>query len=186
MSPDPTKGTPRIKPGSRKDVGLPIWAFAQIAGRVTGTTPPNIFLTLGRHRSLFRGWLFFAGRLMPGGTFPRRESELVILRVAHLNDSAYERTQHRRLGRRAGLSVAEMDRVEVGPQADGWSPRERAMLLATDELHVSRDLGDGTWDLLREHFDDRGLIELVLLAGHYELLATALHTLRVEPDRPRR
>lgn len=182
----PEQGGPRIAPGSRKDVGLPIWAFAQIAGRVTGTTPPNIFLTLGRHRSLFRGWLLFAGRLMPGGTFPRRESELVILRVAHLNDSVYERTQHRRLGRRAGLSEAEMDRVEEGPQAEGWSARERAMLLATDELHADRDLSDETWALLGEHFDERGLIELVFLAGHYELLATALHTLRVEPDRPRR
>lgn len=177
---------PRITPGTRRDVGVLTWGFARIAGRVTGTTPPNIFLTLGRHRGLFRGWLFFAGRLMPGGTFPRRESELVILRVAHLNDSAYERTQHRRLGRRAGLTDAEMDRVEDGPDADGWSPRERAMLRATDELHATRDLGDETWSLLREHFDDRGLIELVFLAGHYELLATALHTLRVEPDRPRR
>lgn len=177
---------PRITPGSRRDVGVLTWAFAQVAGRVTGTTPPNIFLTLGRHRSLFRGWLVFAGRLMPGGTLPRRESELVILRVARLADSAYERTQHRRLGARAGLTDVEMDRVELGPQAPGWSPRERALLLATDELHHTRDLGDETWELLRGHLDERGLIELVMLAGHYELLATALHVLRVQPDRPRR
>jgi len=176
---------PRITPGSRKDVGLPIYAFAQLAGRVTKTNPPNLFLTLGRHRGLFRGWLHFAGKLMPGGTFPRRESELVILRVAHLAECEYERVHHRRLGRRAGLTDAEMDRVAEGPQAAGWSDRERLLLTATDELHADRDISDATWAELRAHLDERGLIELVFLAGHYEMLATAIGTLRIEPDRAR-
>ena len=77
---------PRIPPGTRRDVGPFAWIFARIAGRVSGTNPPNLFLTLGRHPKLFRGWLRFAGRLMPGGVLPRRETELVILRVAHLRD----------------------------------------------------------------------------------------------------
>ena len=64
--------TPRISPGGRRDVGAVNWAFAQVSGLVTGTTPPNLFLTLGRNRKLFRGWLRFAGRLMPGGKLPRR------------------------------------------------------------------------------------------------------------------
>ena len=68
-----------------------------------GTSPPNLFLTLGRHRKLFRGWLRFAGRLMPGGKLPRRETELVILRVAHLRSCQYEFDHHVHLGRRAGL-----------------------------------------------------------------------------------
>ena len=59
-------------------------------------------MTLGRHRPLFRGWLRFAGRLMPGGKLPRRETEMVILRVAHLRQCAYEFEHHARLARRAG------------------------------------------------------------------------------------
>jgi alkylhydroperoxidase family enzyme len=49
-----------------------------------GTGPPTLFLTLGRHHPLFSGWLRFARRLIPGGVLPRRETELVLLRVAHL------------------------------------------------------------------------------------------------------
>ena len=71
---------PRIAPGGRRELGVPLWAFASLAGRVTGTEPPNLFTTLGRHRGLFRGWLWFAGRLMPGGKLPRRETELVMER----------------------------------------------------------------------------------------------------------
>lgn len=176
---------PRIAPGTRRQVGAPAWAFAVIAGRVTGTTPPNLFLTLGRQRRLFRGWLRFAGRLMPGGTLPRRESELVILRVAHLRSCAYEFEHHVRLGRRAGVTPADVERVRAGADADGWSPRERALLRAVDRLHRDQDLDDDAWAELRGHLDEPTAIEFCLLVGHYEMLATVIHTLRIQPDRPR-
>lgn len=181
-----TEAAPRIAPGGRREVGLLTSAFAHLSGLVTGTTPPNLFLTLGRHRPLFRGWLHFAGRLMPGGTLPRRETELVILRVAQLARCDYELEHHRRLGRRAGVTDADVARLAEGAGAPGWSDRERALLRATEELHAERDVSDETWEALRGHLDERGSIELVLLASHYEMLATALRTLRVAPDRPRR
>ena len=184
-APPAPPGPPRIGPGRRDDVGLPIWVFAQIAGRVTGTQPPNLFLTLGRQRRLFWGWLRFAGRLMPGGKLPRRESELVILRVAHLRACAYEFEHHVRLGRRAGVTRDDLRRVVEGPAAAGWSDRERAILTAVDELHADRDLSDATWAALRAHLDEPRLIELCQLVGHYEMLATTLLTLRVQPDRAR-
>lgn len=175
---------PRIAPGARRDVGALNWGIARIAGRVMRTRPPNLFTTLGRHRGLFRGWLWFAGRLMPNGKLPRRDTELVILRVAHLRDCRYELDHHLRLGRRAGLEDADLERVAEGPGAPGWAPREKAMLTAVDELHATGDLSDATWDALRGHLDERRLIELVLLAGHYEMLASAIAALRIEPDRP--
>lgn len=178
-------GAARIAPGDRRQVGLLTTLVAQVSGRVIGTTPPNLFLVLGRHRKLFRGWLRFAGRLMPGGTLPRADTELVILRVAQLRRCDYELAQHRRLARRAGLTDVEIERAFAGPDADGWTDRQRTLLRAVDELHRERDLSDATWSDLRRHLDDRGSIELVLLAGHYEMLATAITALRVPPDAPR-
>jgi AhpD family alkylhydroperoxidase len=177
--------TSRITPGDRRDVGLVNWFVAVVSGRVAGTGPPNLFLTLGRHRRLFRGWLHFAGRLMPGGRLPRRETELVILRVAHLRDCRYEFEHHRHLARRAGITEAEIDRVTTDPTSSAWSERERALLAACDELDEKGDLSDGAWQALSEHFDDRSLIEVLLLAGHYRMLATVISALRIEPDRRR-
>ena len=88
----------RIAPGGRRDVGLFDVGLRAVAGAVVGTEPQKLFLTMGRHRRLFRGWLRFAGRLMPGGKLPRRDTELVILRVAHLRACAYEFDHHVRLG----------------------------------------------------------------------------------------
>ncbi|QKW09881.1 carboxymuconolactone decarboxylase family protein [Streptomyces sp. NA04227] len=177
---------PRIRPGRRAETGFPIWAFSALAGRVTGTEPPALFRVLGRNRRLFWGWLRFAGRLMPGGRLPRRESELVILRVAHLRECAYEFAHHVRLGRRAGVTAADVERVRKGPGATGWTERELSLLNATDALLGRGDLDETEWNALRAHLDDAATIELLLLVGHYDMLATTLRVLRLEPDRTRR
>ncbi|WP_183093367.1 carboxymuconolactone decarboxylase family protein [Nocardioides stalactiti] len=177
-------GVPRVAPGTWREVGPDVAALSKLFGRVSGTEAPAVFLTLGRHRRLFWGWLIFAGQLMPGGRLRRRQSEMVIIRVAAHRGSEYELTQHRRLGRRAGLSAEEVARLEAGG-LEGWAGSELVLLRATDELLADEDLTDETWSELRDHFDERAAIEIVMLAAHYRMLATVLHTLRVQPDKPR-
>jgi alkylhydroperoxidase family enzyme len=173
---------PRIAPGSRAEIGLVNHVIARTLGLVAGGGPPNVFTTLGRHRSLFRRWLAFAAGLMPSGTLPRDETELLILRVAHNCACAYERRQHERIALTTGLQADEIARVADGPGAPGWSPRRALLLQAADELHATRTLSDGLWAQLRPSFSDRQLIEVCLVVGHYEMLAMTLNALAVQPD----
>jgi AhpD family alkylhydroperoxidase len=119
---------------------------------------------------------------MPGGALPRRDSELVILRVAHNCGCEYEWRHHERLGALAGLSAEEVERVRSGSGAEGWSARQVLLLRAADELHADRTLSDSLWAQLRPLMSDTDLIELCLLVGHYEMLAMTLNALAVEPD----
>lgn len=176
---------PRITSGTWRETGPIIGGFGSLAGRAMGTKPPQVFMVLGRTKRLFWGWLMFAGGLMPGGKLPRRETELVILRVAELAASAYERSHHERIGKRAGVTKGDLAAVIVGPSDAHWNDRERVLLSAVDELHETKDLADESWAALREHLDERRSVEFLLLTGHYEMLATTLNTLRIEPDPPR-
>ncbi|RNL64819.1 carboxymuconolactone decarboxylase family protein [Nocardioides marmoriginsengisoli] len=176
---------PRILPGGVRELGPVIWTFSRIAGRATRTAPPAIFTTLGRGRGLFWGWLHFAGKLMPGGKLPRRETEMVILRVASLRGCDYEFEHHVRLGRRAGVRPEDVERIKVGSGAEGWQGHEQLLMRVTEELQATRDLSDATWADLRAVYDERTSIELLLLIGHYDMLATTLMTLRLRPDAPR-
>ena len=173
---------PRIAPGSTRDIGRLNALIARVLGAATGGRPPHIFTTLGRHRGLFRRWLRFAGALMPGGVLPRIDSELVILRVAHNCGCEYEWRHHERLGEAAGLAADEVQRVRVGPDAEGWSERQVLLLRAADELHADRTMSDALWTQLRPLMSDAELIELCLLVGHYEMLAMTLNALAVQPD----
>lgn len=174
--------SPRIAPGTRRQLGLLNAGIARLAGLATKGKPPHIFTTLGRHRGLFRRWLWFAGGLMPGGKLPRAETELVILRVAHNTGCEYEWSHHERLGRRAGLSAEEIARVRKGATATGWAPRQEMLLEAADALHADGVIGDELWGRLSGDWSEVELIELCLLIGHYEMLAMTLNSLRVQPD----
>ncbi|MFP5388486.1 MAG: carboxymuconolactone decarboxylase family protein, partial [Thermoleophilia bacterium] len=162
-----SSGEPRIAPGGRRQLGWVNFAIAQLAGVATRGRPPHIFTTLGRHRGLFRRWLWFAGALMPGGKLPRAETELVILRVAHNTGSEYEWAQHERIGARAGLSKEEIARVRIGADAPGWSGRQELLLRAADEMHDRGRIEKELWGRLARHYDEVLLIELCMLIGHY-------------------
>jgi alkylhydroperoxidase family enzyme len=157
---------------------------ARVIGVATGGRPPNVMTTLALHRGLFRPWLRFAGKLMPGGLLPRAESELLILRTAHNCGSEYEWGQHERLARAAGLSDEEIARVREGADAAGWSERQALLLRACDELHADRKVSEATWAGLRPMLKDAELIEVCMLVGHYAMLAGTLNSLEVVPDAP--
>jgi alkylhydroperoxidase family enzyme len=179
----PVNSRHRIEPGTREQIGRVNFALARLLGAATGGPPPNVFTTLARHRTLFRPWLRFAGRLMPGGRLPRDESELLILRVAHNCDSDYEWRQHARIGLTAGLTEAEVERVRSGPDAPGWSDRRALLLSAADELHTDRVISDAVWGRLAELLSDEDLLELCMLVGHYEMLAMTLNSAGVQLEK---
>lgn len=177
---------PRIGPGTARELGIPAYLFSRAAGRVTRTEPPAIFTTLGRGRRTFWGWLgFAASNLAPWGPLSRREQELVILRVAHLRESDYEWSHHTRLGKRAGVTAAELERLRAPAPDQSWAPRELALLTATDAVVTTHDLDDEGWADLREHLSERETVDFLMLVGQYDMLATTLSVLRVAPDRPR-
>ncbi|WP_067668110.1 carboxymuconolactone decarboxylase family protein [Nocardia miyunensis] len=173
---------PRIEPGRLRELGPVNWVAWQVLSRAAGTPDAHLFSTLGRTGGLFRGWLHFSGRLMPGGKLRRYETELVILRVAHLRDCEYETDHHIRLGKRAGVTREILDRLREGPEAPGWSDKERALLTAVDQLVRTRDIDDPAWTTLSTHYDEQRLIEIVLLTNQYESLASTITTLRIQTD----
>jgi 4-carboxymuconolactone decarboxylase len=184
----PADASPADTPGVRIPpaplTSLTRWhrTVARVAGRATGGEPPRVLTTLARHRRLFRRWLPFGRTLLLRPALPRRDVELLILRVAWNCGSWYEWAQHARLAGRSGLPPDAVARVPLGPGEPGWTSRQALLLRAADELHQQRVITDATWTQLSEQLDERQLIELPLLVGHYEMLAMALNSLGVEPE----
>ena len=158
------------------------------ATRGDGTGPAaaaNIFATLAHHPGLLRKWLPFGGKLL-AGKLPARDRELLILRTGWLCRSEYEWGQHTILARDAGVSDEEMELVKAGPDAPGWSADDALLLRAADELHADACITDATWAALAERYDERQLVEVPMLVGHYHMVAFTLNTLGVarEPGVP--
>lgn len=142
----------------------------------------NIFPTLAQHPELFRAWLRFGGYLLTSGKLPGLDRELLILRTAVNCASSYEWGQHVRISLAGGIERDVIDRVLDGPDAEGWTPHESALLRAADELHSGSRIADETWAALAETLDTEQLMETALVVGHYQMLAGALNSFGVELD----
>jgi alkylhydroperoxidase family enzyme len=145
-----------------------------------------ILRTLAHDEPLLAPFLGWAAALAGGGALSRRDSELLALRAAWNCRSAYEWGHHNEYARAAGLSEAEIARVAAGPEADGWSERDRLLLRAADELHATQRLDDSTWAGLRALFSDAQLVEIPLVVGHYTMLSMLANATGVplEPGLP--
>jgi alkylhydroperoxidase family enzyme len=115
------------------------------------------------------------------GVLPAADRELVTLRTALRCGSRYEWDQHAPVARAAGLSESDLARIVNGPGDFGWSSAQRALLRCVDELHAMSTVTEVTWQE-SAHYDERQLIELVILVGHYHEVAFVLNALRVPRD----
>lgn len=174
----------RIPPGGRKELGLINWGISRIAAKKVRAPHMHLFEVLGYHRKLFWTFLPYGDVLLNHGKLPKTDKELVILRVGHLRGSEYELQQHRRLARSRGVDDATQAKIFAGPDAEGLTDRQRALLRAVDEFTANRDLSDETYAALASHLNTQQIIEFCALAGHYDTIAGILATLRVPMDFP--
>ncbi len=145
---------------------------------------PRIFRTLVRHPKLLKRWMVFGNLVLAKSTLPPRERELLILRIGWLCKAEYEFGQHVRIGRSAGLSNEEIERIGAGPDAPGWSSADATLLRAVDELHSDAFISDATWQELAERYEVPQLMDLVFTVGQYNMLGMALNSLGVQPESP--
>jgi len=129
-----------------------------------------------RHAALAKAFLTFNNYIATASSLSKRTRELVILRVSWLRRSEYELVQHLVLARNAGISEAEIERVQIGSEACGWDLADAALIRAVDELHADARIEDRTWAELANHFALNQLMDLVFTVGCYETLAMTFKT----------
>ncbi len=173
---------PRLQPLAEAEWTDEVRAILAPTTALSGGRVFNIFATLAHHPKLLKRWLLFGDQVLSKSTLGGRERELAILRVGWLCRSEYEWAQHVVIGKLVGLTDADIERVQLGPDATGWSPAEAALMRATDELHTDKRISDTTWQELEKYFDVQQRIDLIFAVGQYTLVSMALRTLGVQLD----
>lgn len=170
---------PRIDPITEPDDEL---AEILAGTLVRDGKPLNIFGVLGHHPDLLKRFNRFAGWMLNRGVVPLRDKELVILRVAWRTQSIYEFGQHTRIGSERGVTDAEIRALTLAPDAHPWPAADRALIDMVDDLAAADCVSDATWAALRADRDEAAIIELIMLAGNYRMLAGLLNSAGVELD----
>jgi 4-carboxymuconolactone decarboxylase len=144
----------------------------------------NLFRLLANAPNVFGGWTAMVDELFASTTFNARMREVIILRVAHLQDSPYEIGQHAVLARDAGLTEQQIDAIRDAGDLDeaGFGPTERAALDVVTELCTTHHLSDDSFDAAHGIFGVEALTELLMLVSCYYGLALVLNAADLDVD----
>jgi 4-carboxymuconolactone decarboxylase len=143
----------------------------------------NVYKLLLHSPSLAAIWLEFVSAARFKTELDGRLREIVIVRVAHLNRTAYVFNQHvPQLSAPEGLTDQECDSLKDWRSADSFSARERAALAYTDAMTRDVAVPDEVFEALRPHFNERQLVELSVLIGLYNMHTRVFSALRIDPE----
>lgn len=138
----------------------------------------NIFTTMVRHPRLYKRWVPY-GTAMLHSRLPARDRELLILRTAHRCACSYEWVEHARFVVEVGIAAPELELLQAGPEATGWSQSDQDLIRAVDEFVDEQVLSDSTWLALSGRYTQSLMIELLMVIGHYLALGMTLNSLGV-------
>ena len=148
----------------------------------TGQRAANVFVTFVRNPpgDRLRGGV--TGHILNSTTLAVRQRESLLMRIGVLCRSEYEWAAHSRLGRRAGMTDADVDRIVAGPDSAGGDPIEIAMLRATDELYRDDVISESTWATLARTLNTKQLLDLLVAVGGYRGVSMAINSAGVQLD----
>jgi 4-carboxymuconolactone decarboxylase len=144
----------------------------------------NVFRVLANAPDVFAGWTRMVDELFDSTTFTLRTRELVILRVARLQDSRYELSQHIGIASDAGLTKTQISAIVETEDFDaaGFTDTERLLLDLVTELCGTRRLSDQSFANAHAVLGDAALTELLMLVSCYYGLALVLNAVDVDVD----
>ena len=120
--------------------------------------------------------------LAPGRSLEPRLRELAILRTGIVGDSKFEYSQHLKVARMFKVDDEKLNAIKGWTTSDKYTPAERAVMAATDEL-VGRNLvEDETFAELRKHLSDPQILELFYVVGLWRMHGMIVRALHLEFD----
>jgi 4-carboxymuconolactone decarboxylase len=147
--------------------------------------PLRLFRTLVVHEQLMsRMRPLGAGILGASAKVAAPLREVMIHRTCALTGAQYEWGVHAiAFGAPLGLSDTQLHSTVHGSWSDPcWESEQASVLRLADELHQTSTISDELWRALASHFDDQQILELIVTAGWYHVIAYLCNGLRLDDE----
>jgi alkylhydroperoxidase family enzyme len=125
------------------------------------------------------GWNELLGAIRRDTTVPADIREIVILRIAVLNDAPYEWDSHEQPGRQAGLGDQHLAAIRAAEPGAPLSALQRLAVACADAMTRGVRLPEPLFDSLRRHFADRQVVELVTTVAAYNMVSRLVVALEI-------
>lgn len=131
-----------------------------------------------REFSALSNFIRFKSRLDP------RLRELAILMVGYVTRSPYEWSHHVEIGKRFGVSDADIRGLmeEAEGRSSNLEPLAKTVVKAATEMTRDLAISDATFAELRESLDNERTVDLVVTIGFYNAVVRVLASLQIDVE----
>ncbi len=142
----------------------------------------NLWKVIGHLPYIGLNYQRMGNSILKGEELSPKLRELAVLRVGYLDKSAYEFTQHTRIGLRAGLSREQIDQIAAWEKSSVFTDEERAILAYTDAVERDIQVDDETFANLKKHLNEHQIVELTAAITFYGMTCRILEALKIDPE----
>ncbi len=122
------------------------------------------------------------GLLQPGRKLDPKLRELAIIRTGIVGDSKFEYSQHLKVARMVGIAEEKLAAIKGWTTSELFTPVERAVMAATDEILARNLVEDATFAALKKHLSDAEILELFVVIGLWRMHGLIVRALHLEYD----
>lgn len=125
------------------------------------------------------GWLKYLTAVRHHSTLPGALRELIIMRVAILNNAPYEADQHAPIALREGVSQEQLDALADWPDSPLFSDAERAVLAYTDTMTRQVQVPDAVFAAVAACYPAPQIVEITATVAAYNMVSRFLEALQI-------
>lgn len=165
---------PLVEPGSRPELAAIEQSILAQRGRIS-----ELYRVLLNSGPLARGWEGMLTAVRNQSSVPADLRELMILRVAVLNNAPYEFDAHVPHAQKAGMSDAKIAAIREPGISSLFNDDEKLVLELADAMTRQIEVPEALMNRVTARFDSRGVVETVATVAAYNMVSRFLVALRV-------
>lgn len=140
----------------------------------------NLFRTLAYNPRLLHQFMRLGSDLRSRTALDPKLRELAILTVGRLTQAVYEYAHHVEIGKRAGVTSAQIEALPVWERHPAFSDQERAVIRYTEEVTQHVRPSDAAYAAVAAFLPPDQIVELALNVAFYNCVVRFLEPLQVD------
>jgi alkylhydroperoxidase family enzyme len=120
--------------------------------------------------------------LLSTNTLPVKQRQIAIMRTAWLTKATYMWSSHLNTSRVCGLSDEMYGPIQRGPEDPYFTPFERTVMRATEDLVTHHEVSEANWEALAAEWDEQQLLDFLFTVGCYTMVAGVMRSTGVQRD----
>ena len=145
----------------------------------------HLYQMLMHSAPVAEGWLNYLTAVRQKTSLSGALRELIIMRVALLNNAPYEAEQHAPIALQEGVSQAKLDGLGEWQECSFFDARERAVLAYTDAMTRQIQVADAVFSDLKALYSHEQIVEITATVGAYNMVSRFLEALQIHSHDPR-